>query len=120
MIPEFVGRFNNIANCNELGTSDLVTILTEPKNAIIKQYISMFEMEGVKLSFNEDALHAIAKRAMDAGTGARALRMILESLMRELMFEVPSDNTIEQVIVEKECVTENKQPTIKYNQKKIA
>ncbi|MBA3815896.1 MAG: ATP-dependent Clp protease ATP-binding subunit ClpX [Parachlamydiaceae bacterium] len=120
MIPEFVGRFNNIANCNELGTNDLVTILTEPKNAIIKQYVHMFEMEGVKLSFEEDALHAIAKRAMDAGTGARALRMILESLMRELMFEAPSDNTIDQVIVEKECVTENKQPTIKRTQKKIA
>lgn len=120
MIPEFVGRFNNIANCNELGVNDLVTILTEPKNAIIKQYISMFEMEGVKLTFNEDALQAIAKRAMDAGTGARALRMILEGLMRDLMFEIPSDNTIEQVIIEKECVTENKQPSIKYNQKKIA
>lgn len=120
MIPEFIGRFNNIANCNELTISDLITILTEPKNAVIKQYISMFEMEGVKLIFNEDTLQAIAKRAMDAGTGARALRMILESLMRELMFEVPSDNTIDQIIVEKECVTENKQPTIKHTQKKIA
>ena len=79
MIPEFIGRFNSIANCNELTIEDLVIILTEPKNAIIKQFISMFEMEGVKLQFTEDALQAIAKKAKDAGTGARALRMILEN-----------------------------------------
>jgi ATP-dependent Clp protease ATP-binding subunit ClpX len=120
MIPEFIGRFNNIANCNELTTSDLVTILTEPKNAIIKQYCAMFEMEGVKLLFNEDALQAIAKKAMDAGTGARALRMILESLMREWMFEVPSNDTISEIVIEKECITENKLPLIKHNGQKIA
>lgn len=120
MIPEFVGRFNNIANCNELSVGDLVNILTEPKNAIIKQYTSMFEMEGVKIHFNEDALHAIAKKAMDAGTGARALRMILENLMRDLMFEVPSDDTIAEIVVEKECITEHKPPVIKRSQQKIA
>lgn len=120
MIPEFIGRFNNIANCNELEVGDLVTILTEPKNAIIKQYIKMFEMEGVKLSFNDDTLQAIAQRAMDAGTGARALRMILESLMRNLMFDIPSDSSVEQIIVEKECVTEGKEPTIIRKQEKIA
>lgn len=120
MIPEFVGRFNNIANCNELTISDLVIILTEPKNAIIKQYTTMFEMEGVKLQFTEEALHAIAKKAMDAGTGARALRMILENLMRELMFEAPSDDTIAEILVEKECIFEGKQPQIKRTQQKIA
>jgi ATP-dependent Clp protease ATP-binding subunit ClpX len=120
MIPEFIGRFNNIANCNELMVNDLVTILTEPKNAIIKQYIAMFDMEGVKLHFTEEALHAIAKKAMEAGTGARALRMILENLMRELMFEVPSDDTIAEIMVEKECVTENKPLQIKRTQEKIA
>lgn len=120
MIPEFVGRFNSIANCNELGLADLVTILTEPKNAIIKQFIAMFEIEGVKLQFTEEALTAIAQQAKDAGTGARALRLILENLMRELMFEVPSDETISEVLIEKETVTEKKDPLIKRANKKIA
>lgn len=118
MIPEFVGRFNSIANCNELTLEDLVSILTEPKNSVVKQYIAMFEMEGVKLHFTDEALHAIAHKAMEAGTGARALRMILENLMRELMFEVPSDQTITEILVEKECVTEKKPPIIKRSQEK--
>ena len=67
MIPEFIGRFNSIANCNELTQEDLISILTEPKNAIIKQFVAMFEMEGVKLTIIEEALHAIAKKAMEAG-----------------------------------------------------
>ena len=104
MIPEFIGRFNSIANCNELTLNDLVTILTEPKNAIIKQYKAMFDLEDVKLQFSEEALQAIAQKAMKAGTGARALRMILENLMRELMFEIPSDDTIAEVVIEKEAV----------------
>lgn len=120
MIPEFIGRFNNIANCNELTVEDLMIILTEPKNAIIKQYSAMFDMEGVKLHFTEDALKAIAKKAKDAGTGARALRMILENLMRDLMFEVPSDDSILEITVEKECVTDNVPPHIKRSQKQIA
>ncbi|MBA3721570.1 MAG: ATP-dependent Clp protease ATP-binding subunit ClpX [Parachlamydiaceae bacterium] len=120
MIPEFVGRFNSIANCNELTLPDLVKILTEPKNAIIKQFIAMFEMEGAKLQFTEDALLAISKKALEAGTGARALRLILENLMRELMFEVPSDDTIAEIMIEKECVTDNKEPTIKRADRKIA
>jgi len=120
MIPEFVGRFNSIANCNELTLNDLISILTEPKNAIIKQYQAMFEIEGVKLQFTEEALHAIAQKAMEAGTGARALRMILEKIMRELMFDVPSDETIAEVVIEKETVIENKQPLIKRSAEKIA
>jgi ATP-dependent Clp protease ATP-binding subunit ClpX len=120
MIPEFVGRFNSIANCNELTLSDLISILTEPKNAIIKQYISMFEMEGVKLQFTEEALAAIAQRAIEAGTGARALRLILENLMRELMFDVPSDETITEILIEKETVTEKKPPIVKRTDEKIA
>lgn len=120
MIPEFVGRFNSIANCNELTLNDLISILTEPKNAVIKQFASMFELEGVKLHFTEEALHAIAQKAMEAGTGARALRMILENLMRELMFEVPSDDTITEILIEKECVTEKKTPIIKRTTEKIA
>jgi ATP-dependent Clp protease ATP-binding subunit ClpX len=120
MIPEFIGRFNNIANCNELTLPDLISILTEPKNAIVKQYVAMFEMEGVKLHFADEALQAIAKKAMDAGTGARALRMILENLMRDLMFEVPSDDTIAEIVIEKESVLEKKTPLIKRSQRKIA
>lgn len=120
MIPEFIGRFNSIANCNELALVDLVSILTEPKNAVVKQFISMFEMEAVKLQFTEDALTAIAQRAMDAGTGARALRLILENSMRDLMFDVPSDDTISEVIVEKETITEKRPPLVKRTQQKIA
>lgn len=120
MIPEFVGRFNSIANCNELTLSDLINILTEPKNAIIKQFAAMFDIEGVKLHFTEDALAAIAQKAIEAGTGARALRLILENLMRELMFDVPSDDSIAEVLIEKETVTEGKPPIIKRSTQKIA
>jgi len=118
MIPEFIGRFNSIANCNELTTDDLVTILTDPKNALTKQYAKLFELEGVKLHFDDDALRAVAKKAMDIGTGARALRVILESVMRELMFEVPSDDTIEEIIVEKAAITEGEPAVIKRGKKK--
>lgn len=120
MIPEFVGRFNSIANCNELTLPDLTSILTEPKNAIIKQFIAMFEMEGVKLQFTDEALSAIAQKAIEAGTGARALRLILENLMRELMFDVPSDETIAEILIEKETVTDKKLPLIKRADQKIA
>ncbi len=112
MIPEFVGRFNSIANCNELTTEDLVTILTEPKNAIIKQYTQLFKEENVNLTFSQDALAAMASKAKDAGTGARALRMIVETLLLGLMFDVPSDPTIREILINKECVTENAPPLI--------
>lgn len=120
MIPEFIGRFNCIANCNELTLDDLVTILSAPKNAVVKQFQAMFGLEGVKLTFTEEALQAIAKKAMDAGTGARALRMILEKLMREMMFEVPSDDSIEEILVEKDVVLELKAPVVKRKSAKIA
>jgi ATP-dependent Clp protease ATP-binding subunit ClpX len=112
MIPEFVGRFNSIANCNELTSDDLVEILTKPKNAIIKQYIHLFAEEGVKLVFTEPALLAMAEKAKLTGTGARALRMIAENILRDLMFEVPSDPTIREIIVDKECVTDSRPPRI--------
>lgn len=112
MIPEFIGRFNCIVNCNELSLDDLVKILTEPKNAIVKQYTRLFEEENVRLTFEPDALYAAAKKAKEAGTGARALRMILENLLRDLMFEIPSDHTIAEVIIEKETISENKLPVV--------
>jgi len=113
MIPEFIGRFNCIANCNELSEEDLITILMQPKNAIIKQFKALFAMEGVGLEFTPDALRAIAKKAHNAGTGARALRMILEYIMRDLMFEVPTDETIREIFIDKETIVENRQPLIK-------
>lgn len=116
MIPEFVGRFHSIANFNELKQEDLVTILTQPKNAVIKQFQEMFKLENVKLTFTPEALDAIAKKAIDAGTGARALRMILEKLMRELMFNVPSDPSVEEIIVTKEAVLGETTPEVKYKQ----
>jgi ATP-dependent Clp protease ATP-binding subunit ClpX len=113
MIPEFIGRFNSIANCNELSNEDLVTILTEPKNAVIKQFKALFTLEGVGLEFSPGALKAIAKKAHEAGTGARALRMILESMMRDLMFEVPTDPTIREIFIDEDVVTKNGTPHIK-------
>jgi ATP-dependent Clp protease ATP-binding subunit ClpX len=112
MIPEFVGRFNCIVNCNELSLDDLVKILTEPKNAVVKQYTKLFEEENVKLTFSKEALYAAAQKAKLAGTGARALRMILEILLRDLMFEVPSDESIAEIIIEEETIAQNKLPVI--------
>lgn len=112
MIPEFIGRFNSIANCNELTHKDLVEILVQPKNAIIKQYTKMFEMEGVKLTFLPDALDAIAQKAIEAGTGARALRMIIEGLMRDMMYDVPSDSGIQEIVMDKEVVEGKKEAII--------
>ncbi len=112
MIPEFVGRFNSIANCNELTTEDLVEILFRPKNAIIKQYIALFAEENVKLDFTEEALQAMAKKAKETGTGARALRMIAETILRDLMFEVPSDPTIKEILVDKDSVEGKRPPKI--------
>lgn len=120
MIPEFIGRFNSIANCNELKLEDLKTILTEPKNSIVKQYKALFELEGVKLHISDDALFSIAKQAHRAGTGARALRLILETLMREVMFEVPSDNTITEVAIEQDTVEHKKYPLIKRSTDAVA
>jgi len=112
MIPEFVGRFNSIANCNELTLDDLVEILTKPKNAIIKQYQQLFGEENVMLKFTDDALRAMAEKAKETGTGARALRMIVENLLLELMFDVPSDPTIKEIIVDKESIMKTKPPQI--------
>ncbi len=112
MIPEFVGRFNSIANCNELDIEDLVSILTTPKNAIIKQYQHLFAEEDILLDFAPDSLRAMAEKAKLTGTGARALRMIVESLLLDLMFEAPSDPTIHKITINKDCLTEKKSPLI--------
>lgn len=113
MIPEFVGRFNSIANFNELELEDLICILTEPKNAIIKQYQMLFEEDGVNLLFTPDALRGIAAKAKEAGTGARALRMIVENLLLDLMYNVPSDPSIKEVVIDENCVAKSGSPIIK-------
>lgn len=113
LIPEFIGRFNSIVNCNELTIEDLVKILSEPKNAITKQYERLFQEENIVLKFTEDALRAMAEKAKEAGTGARALRMIVEGILLNIMFEAPSDPTIKEVIVDKECVIDKVPPCVK-------
>lgn len=118
LIPEFVGRFNSIANCNELTLEDLVEILTKPKGAVIQQYIGLFAEDGVELSFTEDSLRAIAAKAKKSDTGARALRMIVENLLMDLMYEVPSDPTIKQVVIQEDCVNDEKPPTMKHSKEK--
>jgi ATP-dependent Clp protease ATP-binding subunit ClpX len=112
MTPEFVGRFPGIASLNELSEEDLVDILTKPKNAVIKQYKQLFVEENVELEFTQDALIAMGKKAKQTGTGARALRMIAEAILRDLMFEVPSDPTITKIIIDKESITDGAQPTV--------
>jgi len=112
IIPEFVGRFNSITHFKELMLKDLIEILTEPKNAIISQYKSLFKEDGVEIDFTAEALHAIAKKAKDAGTGARALRMIVENLLVDLMYKTPSDPSIKRITITDECVTGNKEPEI--------
>jgi len=120
LIPEFVGRFNSLANCNELTLDDLVEILVKPKNAIISQYQALFEEDDVKLSFTDDALKAIAEKAKKSDTGARALRMIVETLLMDLMYEVPSDPTVKEITITEKCVTGDTPPTINDSNKKAS
>lgn len=120
LIPEFVGRFNSIANFNELELDDLIQILTKPKNAIIKQYQMLFEEDGVTLSFTGDALKAIAGKAKEAGTGARALRMIVENILLDLMYTAPSDPTIKEIVIEEHCITKKEPPVIKRSNENTA
>ena len=104
LIPELVGRIPVIVTLNDLDKNALVRILTEPKNSIIKQYLKMFEMDGVTLDFTDDALEAIAAQAIERNTGARGLRSIMEKLMLPTMYEVPSRDDVDQVTITKKCV----------------
>ena len=110
LIPEFVGRLPVIATLEDLDEPALIKILTEPKNALSKQYARLFEMEGVKLSFSEDALSEIARRAIERRTGARGLRSILEGILLDTMFELPGMETVEEVKVDGEVVKGLKAP----------
>ena len=111
IIPELIGRMPMIACLESLSQEDLVRIMVEPKNAIVRQYQKLLEMDGVALEITEDAMKAVAKKAIDRQIGARGLRAILEKIMTNIMFQIPSDLTIQKVILTPECV-EGGQPTI--------
>jgi len=118
MIPELLGRIPVITSTRELGEEDLMSILTDPKNALTKQYKRMFELEGVDLEFTEDSLREIAKKALARGTGARGLRAICESTLQETMFDLPSDLDITKVVVTPESVGGENAPEIIRGKKK--
>ncbi len=119
LIPEFVGRLPVVATLRELDEDALVTILVEPKNALSKQYQKLFEMEGVELEFREDALRAIAKRAMDRKTGARGLRTILESVLLDTMYDLPSMANATKVVVDEGVVNGETKPYIIYESEAV-
>ena len=113
LIPEFVGRLPVVATLDELDEEALVRILTEPKNAITKQYHRLFEMEGVEIEFRENALYATARKAMDRKTGARGLRTILENALLDTMYDLPSQDSISKVVVD-ESVINGEKPYLIY------
>ncbi len=116
LIPEFIGRIPVVGSLTPLDEDALVEILTKPKNALVKQYEKLFEIDGVELEFEEDALRAIANKAIERKTGARGLRSIIESIMLDVMFELPSREDIEKCIITKETVqNENGRPKLVFN-----
>ena len=119
LIPEFIGRLPVIATLEDLDEDALVQILTEPKNALVKQYQRLFDMEGVGLTFTEDALKvAVAKRAIQRKTGARGLRSIMEGILLETMFELPVWKGVEEIVVNAEVVEGNAKPLFIYAKRK--
>jgi ATP-dependent Clp protease ATP-binding subunit ClpX len=111
-IPEFIGRFAVVATLNPLKEEDLIRVLIEPKNSLIKQYEEFFKMEGVKLSFLPEALQEVARKAMKKGTGARALRSILETSMLDVMYDVPSEGNIVECVVTRGVVEGKETPRL--------
>ncbi|MEE2034053.1 ATP-dependent Clp protease ATP-binding subunit ClpX [Rhodococcus chondri] len=112
LIPEFIGRLPIVASVTNLDKESLVEILSEPKNALVKQYVRLFEMDGVELEFTKDGLEAIADQAILRGTGARGLRAIMEEVLLPVMYDIPSRDDVEKVVVTAETVTDNVLPTI--------
>jgi ATP-dependent Clp protease ATP-binding subunit ClpX len=112
LIPEFVGRLPILAVLEELDADALVRILTEPKNALVKQYQKLFKLEGVDLEIREEALHAVAKRAMERKTGARGLRSIIENALLDIMFDLPSMDNVEKAVIEANVISEGAQPLL--------
>jgi len=114
MIPEFVGRFPVVAPCSPLSREELMDVMLRPKNAIVRQYAKFFDMENVKLTFQEEALQRIADEALAKETGARAIRGILEEIMLEVMFDIPTQKDVSECVVTEECVTRRAPPTLLY------
>ena len=115
MIPEFVGRVPVTVSLEALDEEALVRILTEPRNSLIKQYQSLFAMDGVELEFEEDAVRAIAEQTMERKTGARGLRAIMEKVMMDLMYRIPSDESIVKCVITKGCVDGTQEARISYS-----
>ena len=118
IIPELIGRLPVITALSGLDTDALIRILTVPKNSIVSQYKRLFELDNVELYIEDEALKAIAEKAQEQRTGARGLRGIMEGILTDLMFETPSDNTIEKIIITKEVVTDSAQPQIIHQKEK--
>jgi ATP-dependent Clp protease ATP-binding subunit ClpX len=116
LIPEFVGRLPVIATLEDLDEPALVTILTQPKNALVKQYQRLFELEDTKLTFTDDALVAIAKRAIERKTGARGLRSIMEDILLDTMFDLPGMDNVDEVVVNEEAVGPDGAPLMIYTE----
>jgi ATP-dependent Clp protease ATP-binding subunit ClpX len=117
LIPEFIGRLPLIASVTKLDREALVQILTEPRNALVKQYHKLFELDGVDLEFTDDAIEAIADKAMERGTGARGLRSIIEEVLLHVMYDVPSRGDVEKVVVTRETVDDDVPPTLVLREK---
>lgn len=118
LIPEFVGRIPSVVALNNLDKDALVKILTEPKNALVKQYKHLFALDGANLEFDQDALNAIAGLAIERETGARGLRAIFETMMRDIMYDAPSmSDSIEKIIIHENVIKSGDQPTLVYNDK---
>jgi len=120
LIPEFVGRLPVIATLEDLDVPALVTILTEPKNALVKQYQKLFDMETVKLGFTDDALVQVAKKAIDRKTGARGLRSILEGILLDTMFDLPGMDGVDEVMIDRDVIDGRKEPIRVYAKKEKA
>jgi len=120
MIPEFIGRLPVIVALNELDEKSLVQILTEPKNAIVKQYTHLINLENASLTFTAEALIEVAKKAIAKKTGARGLRAIIEGTMLDVMFDLPGDTTIKEVVITQEVILEDKPPIIVHHSKVMA
>ena len=116
LIPEFVGRLPVVATLNDLNIEAMIKILSEPKNALVKQYKKLFELEGVKLTFTDEALKSVANKAIKRKTGARALRSILEKILLNSMFDLPSLRSVEEVVVNEDAVDKDTEPLLIYSE----
>jgi len=118
LIPEFIGRLPVLSTLEDLDEDALVTILTKPKNALVKQYQKLFEMENTKLEFRDNALKAVAQKAINLKTGARGLRSIIENVLMDTMFELPSEPDIDEVIINEDVISKGSKPLLVHEKKK--